>query len=176
MEPSNNEVIEIFDAGAASFVGLMNELVDIKGYKASAIMTCDGELLYGNSVDHASGHLNHIAEALNSFFGHACNLAEKSGFVSCGELSLQTGEDVVVINCSGQDCLVGIRLLVLIEDQGSVVTMRRKLGKLLPQIMKCITWEPDNLVPLFMRESVWRQKDRLNSFVPETTTADHSRG
>ncbi|NTV13966.1 MAG: hypothetical protein HGA96_08585 [Desulfobulbaceae bacterium] len=172
MESNENEVVEFFDAGPSSFVGLMNELIDIKGYKASAIMTCDGELLYGNSAGQISSDLTLLAEVLNNFFGHACILAEKSGFISCGELSLQTGGDVVVINCSGQDCLVGIRLLVLVEEQGNIVIMRRKLGKLLPQIMQCLTWEPDNLVPLFMKESVWRQKDGLASPNAEVVTVN----
>lgn len=158
MEANKNDGVELFDVEAASFVGLMNELVDIKGYKASAIMTCEGELLYINSTKYATGNLNLLMEALNGFFEQTCGLAEKSGFVSCGEVSLQTGADVVVIRCSGQDCLVGIRLLVLVEDQGNVAIMRRRLGKLLPQIMQCLTWEPDNLVPLFMKENVWRQK------------------
>lgn len=172
METSEKDIVEFLDAGTSSFVGLMNELIEIRGYKASAIMTCDGELLYGNSAGHATGNLSFLAEVLNNFFGHACSLAEKSGFVSCGEVSLQTGGDVVVINCSGQECLVGIRLLVLIEEQGNIVIMRRKLGKLLPQIMKCLTWEPDNLVPLFMKESVWRQKGGGDSPVAEAVTVN----
>lgn len=167
MEANENAVEEFFDPGTSSFVGLMNELIDIKGYKASAIMTCEGELLYGNTAIHSTSDLNLLAEVLNNFFGNACSLAEKSGFVSCGELSLQTGGDVVVINCSGQDCLVGIRLLVLVEEQGNIVIMRRKLGKLLPQIVQCLTWEPDNLVPLFMKESAWRQKDGIISQATE---------
>lgn len=161
MEPNETNAVELFDVEAASFVGLMNELVDIKGYKASAIMTCEGELLYLNSTDYATGNLSPLMEALNGFFEQTCDIAEKSGFVSCGEVSLQTGADVVVIRCSGQDCLVGIRLLVLVEEQGNVAIMRRRLSKLLPQIMQCITWEPDNLVPLFVKESIWRQKGEM---------------
>jgi len=163
MELVMDDAAELFDVEAASFVGLMNELSDIKGYKASAIMTCEGELLYCNSIGCATGDLDLIMRALNGFFEHTCILAEKSGFVSCGEVSLQTGNDVVVIRCSGQECLVGIRLLVLVEDQGNTAIMRRRLGKLLPQIMQCLTWEPDNLVPLFLKENAWRQKGSLSS-------------
>ena len=161
MELNKNDAVELFDVEAASFVGLMHELVDIKGYKASAIMTCEGELLYCNSTGGATSNLSLLMGVLNGFFAHTCSLAEKSGFVSCGEVSLQTGTDVVVIRCSGQECLVGIRLLVVVEDQGNIAIMRRRLGKLLPQIMQCITWEPDNLVPLFVKESAWRQKDSM---------------
>lgn len=160
MEPKGNEAVEYFDTGAASFVGLMNELVDIKGYRAAAIMSCDGELLYSNSnADRVNNYdLSALFEVFNGLFGHACGLSEKSGFVSCTEVALRTGEEVVVIRCSGKDCLVGIRLFVLIEEHGNVAITQRRLGNLLPRLMRCLTWEPDNLVPLYMREAAWRQK------------------
>lgn len=160
MEPEVNETVEYLDIGAASFVSLMNELSDIKGYRAAAIMSYDGELLYSNTNVKKENNYNMSAlfEVFNSLFGHACGLSEKSGFVACNEVALRTGEEVVVIRCSGKDCLVGIRLFVLIEEHGNVAITQRRLGNLLPRLMRCITWEPDNLVPLYMREAAWRQK------------------
>lgn len=160
MEPKERENGEYLDTGAASFVGLMNELVDIKGYRAAAIMSYDGELLYSNShAERVNGYnLSTLFEVFNDLFGHACGLSEKSGFVACTEVALRTGEEVVVIRCSGKECLVGIRIFVLIEEQGNVAITQRRLGNLLPRIMRCLTWEPDNLVPLYMREAAWRQK------------------
>jgi hypothetical protein len=160
MELKGNEAVEYLDPGAASFMGLMNELVEIKGYRAAAIMSYDGELLYSNSK--AAGvnnyNLSAMFEVYNGLFGDACGLSEKSGFVACTEVALRTGEEVMVIRCSGKDCLVGVRLFVLIEEQGNVAITQRRLGNLLPRLMRCLTWEPDNLVPLYMREAAWRQK------------------
>lgn len=159
MEPKENRDVEYLDAGATSFVGLINELSDIRGYRAAAIMTHDGELLYSNATDGVNNYdLSVLIEVYNSLFGHACGLSEKSGFVSCNEVSLRSGEEIVVMRCSGKDCLVGIRLLVLIEELGNVALMQRQLGNLLPRLMQCLTWEPDNLVPLYMREAEWRRK------------------
>jgi hypothetical protein len=159
MEPKADENVECFDTGAASLVGLMNELIDIKGYRASAIMSYDGEVLYSNSDVARVNNYNISAmfDVYNGLFGHACGLSEKSGFVACTEVALRTGEEVVVIRCSGKDCLVGIRLFVLIEERGNVAITQRRLGNLLPRLMRCLTWEPDNLVPLYMREAAWRQ-------------------
>ncbi len=166
MEPREVEAIEYLDAGAASFVGLMNELIDIKGYRAAAIMSYDGELLYSNSntVKENNYNLSALFEVFNGLFGHACGLSEKSGFVACNEVALRTGEEVVVIRCSGKECLVGIRLFVLIEEHGNVAITQRRLGNLLPRLMRCLTWEPDNLVPLYMREAAWRQKSAENEY------------
>jgi len=153
MTPIQHEAEDQLDFSEASFVNLMGELHQIKGYRAAAIMTCDGELLYSNATGVSrNNNLTVMMEALNKFFGLACNLTEKSGFDSCGEVSLRTGDEILVIRCSGKDCLVGIRLVVCIEDLGNVALLHRRLEQLLPRIMKCLIWEPDNLVPLYMKE------------------------
>lgn len=158
MKPEESREVEYLDAGPASFLGLINELSDLYGYKASAITTYEGELLYSN----AAGLLNNrdlsvLIEGYNRLFGHACGLSEKSGFVCCTEMVLRSGREMVVIRCSGKECLVGIRLLVLIEEQGNLAITQRRLGNLLPRLMKCLTWEPDNLVPLYLHENAGLQ-------------------
>lgn len=157
-EPKELEDVESLDVGTTSFVGLMNELGEIRGYMASAIMAYDGELLYCNTTDRVNNYnLSTLMEVSNNLFGKACSLSEKSGFASCGQMALRTGSEVLVIRCSGKDCLVGIRLFVLIEEQGNVALLHNQLGHLLPRIMRCLTWEPDNLVPLVIHEAKHRQ-------------------
>jgi len=164
MEPNATEAVEYLDTGAASFVGLMDDLTTIRGYQAAAIMASDGELLYSNTRDLAPNFdLNMTIKVLDGFFGKACDITEKSGFVACTEVSLRTGQEVMVVRCSGKDCLVGIRLFVLVEEQGNVALMQSKLRHLLPLIMRCLTWDPDNLVPLYMREAAWRQTGEPHS-------------
>ncbi len=153
MAPVQQSSDDLVDFGEVTFVKLMGELLEIKGYRAAAILTYDGELLYSN----ASGatkkiNLAVMMEALNKFFEVACLLTEETGFESCGEVSLRTGDEIMVIRCSGKDCLVGIRLVVCIEALGNVALLQRRLEVLLPKIMKCLIWEPDNLVPLYMKE------------------------
>lgn len=158
METYGSREVEYLDAGPASFVGLINELCDLCGYKASAITTYEGEMLYSNAAGLPNNRdLSVLIEGYNRLFGHACGLSEKSGFVCCTEMVVKSGRDMVVIRCSGKDCLVGIRLLVLVEDQGNLAITQRRLGNLLPRLMKCLTWEPDNLVPLYLRESAGLQ-------------------
>lgn len=154
MEAILQEPGENVDFGEVSFVNLMSELHEIKGYKAAAIMTGDGELLYCNASGTSGKNLTAMMKRLNDFFVRATSMTEKSGFASCAEVSLRTGDEITVIRCSGKDCLVGIRLVVCLEDQCNVALLQRRLEKLLPRIMKCIVWEPDNLVPLYLRESM----------------------
>jgi hypothetical protein len=159
MEPKADQENEYLDTGGTSFLGLINELNEIRGYRAAAILTYDGELLYSNATEQVDKFdLGVLIDVYNGLFGHACGLSEKSGFVSCNEVSLRSGQEIIVIRCSGKDCLVGIRLLVMIEEQGNIPLLHRQLGKLLPRLMQCLTWEPDNLVPLYMLENAWRRK------------------
>lgn len=160
MEPTTKDTAECLDVGTNSLVDLMDILKGISGYKASAIMADDGELLYSNLTNPVNDYdFRDLIEVLNDFYGHASSLTEKSGFVSCAEVSFRSAEDVVVIHCSSSDCLVGIRLLVLISAQGNIAMIQRKLRHLLPQIMSCLTWDPDNLVPLYMREAKYHQSN-----------------
>lgn len=159
MEPEETDTVEYLDAGSVSFVGLMDELIGIRGYRASAIMGSDGELLYSNTTNRDKNYdLSMMIEVLNSLFGRVCSLTERSGFVSCAEVALRAGDEVMVVRCSGENCLVGIRLFVLVEEQGNVALMQKRLTYLMPLIMRCLTWEPDNLVPLYMREAAWRKR------------------
>lgn len=154
MAPTQNESDECLDFGEASFVKLMGKLVEIKGYRAAAIMSCDGELLYSDAtVATNQNQFGVMMGRLNEFFDFACLQTEKIGFDSCGEVSLRTGDEILVIRCSGKDCLVGIRMVVSIENQGNLALLQRRLEQLLPKIMKCLVWEPDNLVPLFLKEA-----------------------
>jgi len=158
-----SENYDHIDVGDTSFVSLMSELYNIRGYKASSIMTFDGEILYSNA-NGAGNKLNLMMPAYNSLFEQACISTEQSGFGSCREASLKTGDDdMLVIRCSGQDCLVGIRLLVLVETGGNVSMTQRKLDQILPLIMKCMVWEPDNLTPLYMKEFFGAKKSVSNA-------------
>jgi hypothetical protein len=117
MKPIPQTSDDYVDFGEASFVKLMGELVEIKGYRAAAIMSCDGEVLYSNTnVTANRKNVSVMMGVLNDF------------------------------------CLVGIRLVVCIESLGNLALLQRRLEQLLPKIMKCLVWEPDNLVPLYLKE------------------------
>jgi hypothetical protein len=166
MEDLINENLEYLDAGNTSFVDLINELSEIRGYKAAGIMACDGELLYSYAPNLAGNYnLSDFMKVLNNLFAHTCTLTEDSSFGSCTEMSLKTGDEIVIIRCSCKDSLLGVRIFVLIEEQGNIAILHRQLGKLLPRLMRCLTWEPDNLMPLYIREPSLHQKGKRPSHV-----------
>jgi hypothetical protein len=153
MESHDDAVATCFDCEETSFVDLMAELTSLNGYRAAAILTDDGELLYSNTAYRENDYnLNKLVKELNTFFLDTHDLTEKAGFITCSELSLKTDREVVAIHCSGKDCLVGIRVFTLVEAESNVAFIQRQLRHLLPKILKCLTWDPDNLVPLYMHD------------------------
>lgn len=140
---------ENFDQGSTSFKDLMGRLLAIKGYKASAILTSDGEVLYDSTPPGTSGNFGAWLEVFNSLFDHTCCLSESSGFQACRQVAMRTGEEIVIIRSTGRDCRVGIRLLLIIDHQGNEALIQQNLDRLLPPLMHCLTWEPDNLTFLY---------------------------
>jgi len=166
MENQIIEQEEYLDAGNTSFVDLISELAEIRGYRAAGIMACDGELLYSYAPNMEGNYnLNVFMKVLNNLFAQTCTLTENTSFGSCTEMSLKTGDEIVIIRCSCRESLLGVRIFVLIEEQGNIAILQRQLEKLLPRLMQCLTWEPDNLMPLYMRDPSWRQKGRRLSQV-----------
>jgi hypothetical protein len=148
MEGNKGESLVYLEREAPSLKSLMGELFKISGYKASAILTCDGEVLYDTTPPQTTGNFGAWMEVFNQLFDHTCNLSETSGFFGCQQVSMRTGDEIVIIRNSGQHCLIGLRLLVIIDHQGNEAQIHRKLDELLPPIMRHLTLDPDNLISL----------------------------
>jgi hypothetical protein len=104
-------------------------------------------------------------KVLNNLFAYTSNHTDNSGFGSCTEMSLNTGDGIVFIRCSCKESLLGVRVFVLMEEEGNIAILHRQLEKLLPRLMHCLTWEPDNFLPLYLREPSRRQKGKRISQV-----------
>lgn len=150
MGKERKDFAENFSREETSFKDLMSELFAIKGYKAAAILTSDGEVLYNSAPPGTSRNFGAWMGVFNSLFDHTCNLSESSGFLACQQVAMRTGEEIVIIRSSGQDCGVGVRLLVIIDHHGNETMVHQKLDQLLPPLMGCLTWDPDNLTFLYL--------------------------
>lgn len=148
MTEDKKDFRENTDRETPSLKSLMGGLFKINGYKASAILTCDGEVLYDTTPPQTSGNFGAWMTVFNNLFDHTCNLSEASGFFGCQQISMRTGDEIVIIRSSGQHCLIGLRLLVIIDHHGNVATVHQKLDELLPPIMRHLALDADNLIAL----------------------------
>ena len=145
MEKMHKYFSDNFVRPSPSFDGLMEELFKIEGYKASAILTHDGEVLHDTTPSGTPGKFSAWMQVFNTLFDRTCNLSEASGFLACQKVSMRTGDEIVIIHGTGQNCQNGLRLLVIINHQGNEAMIQRKLDTLLPPIMSHLTTEPNNL-------------------------------
>lgn len=144
---------------------LMDMLGNTYGFRASAIIGDSGRLVYSKAIAPAHRHnLKKYYEQNTRHTGH-------SGNTSCGELSVKAGDDVLVMITSATNYLARIRIIVLISKQADKSLMQRYLRNLLPKIMRSVTWDPDHLVPLLMREGNGRQA----LTAPVTASVHHPR-
>jgi hypothetical protein len=151
VQEGRREFFENLDQVATTFEDLMGALFGIEGYKASAILTGDGEVLYDTTPPKTSGNFGAWMKVFNNLFNHTCNLSESSGFLACQQVSMRTGDEVVIIRSSGQDCQDGLRLLVIIDHQGNTALIHQQLDQLLPPLMRHLSRDPDNLGSLYLK-------------------------
>lgn len=152
MDKEEREVGAGFDLETASLEGLLSALFEIRGYRAAAILTSAGEVLYDTTPADTAKNFGAWMEVFNDLFAHTCHLSESSGFLACQQVAMRTGDEIVVIRSSGQECLVGVRLLVILDHQGNEALVHRKLDQLLPPIIRHLTWDPDNLASLYLKD------------------------
>jgi len=153
MEAENAVDFKQIEFGSESFEDLMGQLFNIKGYKGSAIMTIEGELLFSNFSSNADKKLVTWPAILDSLFAQTCHLSETLGFLGCDQIAIRTSDEILVVRNSAKDCLVGVRLIVMFDLHSNEAMINLKLTKLLPQLMHCLTWDPDNMIRLFPQDS-----------------------
>lgn len=152
-----------FSRNSASLEDLMAELLEMKGYKTSALLTNDGEVLHNTTRPDTIGAFGAWIAVLNSLFEQSCHLSKSSGFPDCRQMSLRTGEEIMTICCSGAHGAEGLRLLVIVEYQGNEPLIRQKLDPLLPQLLHCLTREPDTLALYFKNPSATKRVTAINT-------------
>lgn len=110
------------------------ELKDIKGYKASGIMSFTGELLVSDSVDTAVD-LAFTGATFNDIFRAAHTACEKIGLESCREASFATPKGTVLMRCSGTKSKVHCHIITIMAIDGNQALAKMKVDKMVDPIM-----------------------------------------
>jgi CheY-like chemotaxis protein/predicted regulator of Ras-like GTPase activity (Roadblock/LC7/MglB family) len=113
----------------------IQELKEIKGYKAAAIMNFTGEVLaYDSSDDKVD--LAEVGATFNDIFRSSHEASKKVGLDACRELVIQTPKGLIVMECSGVDAVVHFHLIAVMSHDGNQALMKLRMGKIIPAIMK----------------------------------------
>lgn len=153
--PADSDCLE-----TTSLADLMQILGNTDGCKASAIIGDKIGVLYSHAAD------PHNTRVLSNYYAQAKPLHSESE--SCPQLSVVNNDDLMVILSSEKNYLVRFHLVVLLSKQSDLTIMRIHLQNLLPEIMRSLTWDPDNFLPLFMGRGKYRLATTSAANTPPT--------
>ena len=114
---------------------MLAELKEIKGYKASAIMSFTGEVLAADATDNKID-LNVVGPTFNDIFRSSHEASSKIGLEACKESVITTPKGIIIMNCSGVESEVHFHMIGVMSADGNQALLKMQLGKLVPQIMK----------------------------------------
>ena len=130
-EPS---LIEARDEFVINLKGYIEELKNISGYKASAIMNFTGEILEDDSKD-PNIDLNYFCAMFNDIFLSAHKVCEKVGFDETLETTIVTPKGIVFMRCSGTQSKTHIHVIAILEPGGNQALMKMEMERMMPELL-----------------------------------------
>lgn len=113
----------------------IQELREIKGYKAAGIMEFTGDLIAHDSVDDDID-LGIVGAVFNDIFRSSHEASHKVNLGYAHDLTIKAPEGIVVMVCSGKDARSHFHIIGVLEARGNQALMRLKLDKMIPKIME----------------------------------------
>ena len=112
----------------------LEEFKSIKGYRAVAVVSTDGDVL---TSDQAMGEmdLDRLAVGMSSIYSVAEETIAQAGFKDSEALTLHTKHGVVLVASSPLESLAGIRLMGITAPDGNWFYMKVQLENLFPKLL-----------------------------------------
>lgn len=112
----------------------LQDLQDINGYKASAIMNFTGEILQSHSAD-PKIDLAVMGATFNDIFRQAHTASTKVGLDACSESVITTPKGTIIMRCSGVNEKVHFHTIAILAKDGNQALMKMKLEKMQSGVM-----------------------------------------
>lgn len=112
----------------------LQNLREVKGYKASAIMNFTGEPLATDSMD-ASIDLALVGATFNDIFRSAHEASKKIGLEATREAVFKTPKGLIIMQCSGTDSRVHFHVICVLSDDGNQALAKMRFDQMVPKVM-----------------------------------------
>ena len=112
----------------------IEELQNISGYKAFAVMNFTGETLENDSKD-PNIDLNYLCAMFNDIFLSAHKACAKTGFDEPLETTIVTPRGIVLMRCSGTQSKTHIHVIAILEPDGNHALMKMKMERMMPALL-----------------------------------------
>ena len=113
----------------------LEELKNISGYRAAAVMNFTGEVLEKDSTD-SELDLTYLGAVFNDIFLSTKKVCEKIGFEANEETTIVTPKGIVLMRCSGAKSKTHIHIIVILEPGGNQALMKMEIQRMMPGLLK----------------------------------------
>ena len=134
-EPLSKETRDEF---VISLKGYIEELQNINGYKAFAVMNFTGEILESDSKD-PNLDLNYLCAMFNDIFLSTHKVCAKTGFEEPLETTIVTPRGIVLMRCSGTQSKTHIHVIAILEPGGNHALMKMEMERMMPALLAELT-------------------------------------
>ncbi len=110
---------------------ILDDLKDINGYKAAAILDSTGEVLISDSSN-LKGDLNMAVAVFNDIFITGHKTVSKLSLGMMKTMQFMTSDGIILMECSGADERVHIHMFVILGDDGNHALTRMQMAKAIP--------------------------------------------
>ena len=111
----------------------INELKEINGYKASAILNYTGEILESDSVD-PDIDLSYACALFNDLFLSAQKVCQKGGFDETREVTFVTSKGIINIRSSSAASKAHFHVIAILDPDGSHALMKMEIERMMPAL------------------------------------------
>ena len=110
---------------------ILENLMSVKGYRASGITTVSGELIISDTQK-LKTDFSEVAATFNDIFKDSHAVSSAMGLGKAQLMELQTENAVVLMLCSGEDARIHLHGFAIFTKDGNITLAKMALKKMMP--------------------------------------------
>ena len=117
---------------------ILEDIMKIKGYRASAISTNSGELIISDTQK-LKTDLSEVSATFNDIFVDAHTVSKQMGLGSAELMEIHTQGAVALMLCSGEEARVHLHMFAIFTLDGNITLAKMAIKKILPQAVELLS-------------------------------------
>ncbi len=116
---------------------ILQDLMNIKGYRAAAISTNAGELIISDTQK-LKTDLSEVAATFNDIFVDSHVVSKQMGLGSAQMMEIHTEGAVALMSCSGEDARIHLHMFAIFTLDGNITLAKMAIKKILPKAVELL--------------------------------------
>jgi predicted regulator of Ras-like GTPase activity (Roadblock/LC7/MglB family) len=116
---------------------ILQDLMNIKGYRAAAISTNAGELIISDTQK-LKTDLSEVSATFNDIFVDSHVVSKKMGLGPAQMMEIHTEGAVALMSCSGEDSRIHLHIFAIFTLDGNITLAKMAIKKILPKAVELL--------------------------------------